>query len=266
MSAGLTYQMAAETRVLDAWLIKQAVVMDASMGEVIRDEAPHLATALAKATPPLTGTNMFSQAWGAQKKAGVNAVRADIARVYVTANSLYGEIAEQDEDAAKGFRKAVRRRDSGEVQRLLYAYGLSEYAAANIGELNEDLHQQARRRHGRVGRNQRVKQIVTRGSDLNRYRRRKEARVGHLKAGWVGATRGLTKQPRWPAWLRKMRANGSSSDHTRRRSDPSMTLTNRVRYAGGRNSSDRFVFHALVYREKTIMRKVKGMAARKWRK
>lgn len=263
----MNYQMTADTRDFEKWLVKQAAVMDVGMGEVLRGEAPWLATALAKATPPLTGKNMFSQAWGAQKKAGEGAVSKDLAKVYTTANSIYGMIAEQDEGAAKGFRRAVRRRDVGEAQRLMYVFGLSQFASSNIGEFNPDFHKQARRRHGRVGRGQRTMQIVTRGSDLNRYRREKMGRVGRLKAGWVSASRGLTKQPRWPAWLRKVaRGEGTLSDQTRRRRDPYLRLTNSVRYSGSRNNSDRFVVQALVYRERKIIRKVKGMAARKWKK
>ena len=178
--------MAAQTGRMDVWLTKQAALMKKEVHEVLRSEAVELAYAVARITPPTTGGIKFSDPWGAQKKAGINAVRGDIGKVYATSSEIYGQMrasGEDGENMAKAAAKLIRKGDDAGLQKLLRAAGLSEFSNAKIGEFDGSIHDNMRNNSkGRVSL-KRPRQIVRNRSALTQHRRKNEKAVGALKRG-----------------------------------------------------------------------------------
>ena len=258
-----------DTMGLDSWLVKKASVMGVALGVVLREEASFLVETVTKLTPPTDGSMSVGQSWAVQKRMGVNAVRGDIGGVYVTSASLAGMIREQagGEDAAKGFSKAARKGDVGEVQRLLYAYGLGTYASGVVGQFDPSHHRRRRNRRGRVRRGG-VEQIVTNGPVLNAYKRSQVKKVGQLKRGWWVAARGLKRRPRLPAWVSAAEGGGSGifKDMTRKKLNPYLQLSNTSKHGASQNRVLRFGELAVRLRAGKLERSVSHMVRRKWRR
>lgn len=248
------------------WLVLKARVVGKGLGEVLRDEASYLAETAAKITPPHTGSMSPGESWGAQKKAGANAIRRDIGKVYTTLGSVAKQIKEKDEGAAKGFRSEVRKGNIREAQRILYAVGMGAHATREIGLFDPSLHDLRRDRRGRVSRRGRT-QMVTDTAALNRYIGAELAKSGALKKGWYLAGRRLQRDPKVAAWVRKARGGGGSLvDRSAKRLNPYVRLWNEAGYASGANRSTRFTAMAVRLRTLTLANKTKAMMRRKWRR
>lgn len=272
MSTALKVAVDVDTMQLDAWLIKKATAMGVGLGGVLREEASFLLETVARITPPTDGSMSIGQSWALQKKMGRNAVIGDLARVYTTSSSLAKQIRESGEDGAenvaKAFSRSVRKSDIPEARRLLYAVGLGNSAAGNIGPFDASHHRSRQTRRGRVAGGSAASQVVTNSPALNEYKRAQLAKVGALKKGWVVAGSKLTRKPRIPAWISKSAgaAGGQSIDQTMRSLDPFITMVNTVPYAGVQNSVMRFGKIALNIREGKVKRSVEAMVKRNWKK
>jgi len=262
--------MQADTRSFDVWLGRTTNLLGRGVGEVIREESALLAYDVARITPPTTGTMSFSQPWGAQKKAGVAAVRRDIAKVYATTSEIYAKLrakGERGEDAAKGAAKAIRQDDLVKLRSILQGFGVTEFLNADVGLFNPSYHEKGRVKNGRVARNRkRALQIVKNRASLTAYTRGKVKSVGSLKRGWMMASRRLQSKKRWPAWVKNATAGtGRMIDNSRSRKDPFISIINTTDYAGAQNSLLRYTDKAVRYRQGVFVRKMKAKAKRVWK-
>lgn len=205
------------------------------MGVVVKATGRLLACDLVLMTQPFSGKDgNINEAGvyrgGYDRELGERAVMRDVGRVYSSIGSVYAQVAEQKEDAAKGFWRAIKQRKIGRAVKILESFGIE--LGAPIGEFDQGLaHLSSRNRRGRVSRGQTALLIVTNPAKLRAYVKELKRRVGEAKGGWadgakvLGGTRGI------PQWVtRNAVGRGGATDNSESFNHPHVILHNGVKY------------------------------------
>ena len=196
-----------------------------SFPEVIRKQARLIAVNLAHNTQP----------YGFDARAlqlGQRATASDIARVYVPVTKIYASIAKTNEDAAKGFIKAVRTGNIVHAREIMGAFGLSGISDVPFGKFDPAIHNHLRlqNRRGRISKRLKPRLIVTDPPALSKYQKAMARRVGFGKSGWatcadkVGGSRGI------PLWAKRQRAPATVQDLTGDFNNPRIVMTSQVKF------------------------------------
>jgi hypothetical protein len=199
-------------------------VSKTTWADVLKKEARLMAVSLAFQTQPFGDSN-------AAKLIGEKAVTRDLAAVYADAPRTFAVIRQKDENAAKGFYKAMLQGDWKEARRILAASG-SRWRNVEIEPFDAAIHRHSRDRRGRVKRHT-PGQIVTNFKKADAYKKQKIRMVGFAKAGWASAASGLSGNTRGiPGFVtrHKNKAPGRAIDNTNKLIDPHVELQNNVRY------------------------------------
>ncbi len=193
---------------------------DKTWPEVLRPEARLLCVELARYTQPFD--------FGKEAEAsGEIAVQRDIYRVFANPSTVYARIFVQNQDAAKGFWRYLKKGDLHQVKLVLAAY-LPELIDADIGPFDPALHQAARR-NGKVVL-KRVSRIVLEGNKLVEYAEDRQKRVGFAKSGWATCARTLGGIRGIPRWAAKGNAPGHVVDRSDDPEAPTIYLNNDIDY------------------------------------
>lgn len=207
-------------------MLRYAQVTGKSLGQVVKMNGRLIAWNLAHNTQPYGMTH-------AEKKLGEAAVLRDVGLVYQSAQQMYKLLEQQgDLKLAKAWYKLVRIGGYGQAEKLLRGTKLKERNTPIFSPLDRDFHKQSRSRSDGAVHRHRPAQIVPDAKQIRDYAKTKKELVGFGKAGWITAGSKLGSITRVPAWItrHKGRAPGSADDHTSRKDDPFVTLTNAVRY------------------------------------
>lgn len=159
--------------------------------ELMRRSARAIAIQLAVATQPFgVGANA--------RQAGENAVKRDVARVYVSVSKVYKSFPNQKH--ANAYWAAITKRNYAQAQNIKDSYN-PIYRRIPIRAFDGGAaHQAARKNRGRVVASQKPLMVVQRDRSLDTYTRKQVGHVGEAKGGWaacakiLGSTRGL---PQW---------------------------------------------------------------------
>lgn len=209
-------------------LVRLAEVTGKRLGVVVKQNTRLIAWNLAHNTQP----------WGmslATKQMGEKAVLRDVGRVYSSAQRIYKQLEDAGHGPmAKAWYKLVKIGGYGQAEKLLRKTKLVDRNAPIFSPLDPDMHRNARRRSGDGTVNRlRVAQIVPDAKQIREHGKTKKQLVGFGKAGWITAGAQLGNIRLVPAWITRHRgvAPGRADDHSGRKDDPFITLTNAVRYA-----------------------------------
>ena len=244
MSATLTVNPIKLQRALKAFIGSTKLQASKEM----RIQARNLCVSLANSTQPF-GKDARAKAIGEK------AVTRDIDRVYKSGSTAVREIAalplpkgktktQNAKQAAaalaaialgKSFGKGQKGvRAQTKAQELINRLNYKPYIYTRIGEFDRGAaHENARfGRSKRVPKNQFVRQIVTKESDLAKYFKEKRGNVGIAKSGWavcaglLGGFRGI------PKWVYRHTGGGRVVDNSKTNpsifSKPSITMTNTI--------------------------------------
>jgi len=190
-----------------------------SLTEEIIATARLLSVSLATSTQPYGKTK-------ASKTAGEGAVRKDIAKLFRTPGSVYQEIKEDDEFAAKQFWSAFKRTDTDAMRSLMTAASID---LEIVSRPSKEVHDAARNARGRV--RGRARQLVTAPGAIDAYTALRQKKVGFAKAGWAAAADACGGHRGIPAWAsgRHPTAPGGASI-IRDPARPQVTIFNHVSY------------------------------------
>lgn len=216
----------AEVSELQRAMIRYGEVTGKRFGAVVKQNTRLIAWNLAHNSQPY-GLTL------AEKKQGEAAVMRDVGKVFASASQIFEQLKAEDEKLARAFYKLIQGGGYGQAEKLLRQHSnIRDRNAAVFAPLDPDLHQQARRRNGRVYR-QRAAQIVPDAKSIAKYAKERAAFVGFGKAGFITAGSSLGSITRVPAWVKRHqgKAPGRAHDESARKDDPFITLTNEVRYA-----------------------------------
>ena len=244
MSATLTVNPIKLQRALKAFIGSTKLQASKEM----RIQARNLCVSLANSTQPF---GKDSRA----KAIGEKAVTRDIDRVYKSGPTAVREIAalplprgktktQNAKQAAAALAAIALGRSFGKgqkgvraqtkAQELINRLNYKPYIYTRIGEFDRGAaHENARfGRSKRVPKNQFVRQIVTKESDLAKYFKEKRGNVGIAKSGWavcaglLGGFKGI------PKWVYRHTGGGRVVDNSKTNpgifSKPSITMTNTI--------------------------------------
>lgn len=244
MSATLTVNPIKLQRALKAFIGNTKLQASKEM----RIQARNLCVSLANSTQPF---GKDSRA----KAIGEKAVTRDIDRVYKSGPTAVREIASLPLPRGKTATQNARRlagalaaailgsssgkgrkgvRNISKALQLLNRVNFKPYVNTTIGEFDRGAaHENARfGRSKRVPKNQFVRQIVTKESDLAKYFKEKRGNVGIAKSGWavcagiLGGFKGI------PKWVYRHTGGGRVVDNSKTNpgifSKPSITMTNTI--------------------------------------
>jgi hypothetical protein len=221
--------IAIDTSELNRSLERLQAATKRDFGGIVRQVARLLAGNLIHDTQPY-GTEL------AAKKQGEGAVMRDIGKVFMTASQAYRQIQELDKKLAAGWYKAVKAGDFAKAEKMIEKSTLPFRNAEISATLDPQLHQSNRQGRGRVYR-QRPAAILSDPKELKDYAKKVAQRVGFGKAGWASAASNIGNATmgrlgRIPAWVTRHKgaAPGAAQDRSKG-TDPSVMLTNQVRYA-----------------------------------
>ena len=244
MSATLTVNPIKLQRALKAFIGSTKLQASKEM----RIQARNLCVSLANSTQPF-GKDARAKAIGEK------AVTRDIDRVYKSGPTAVREIAalplprgktktQNAKQAAAALAAIALGRSFGKgqkgvraqtkAQELINRLNYKPYIYTRIGEFDRGpAHENARfGRSKRVPKNQFVRQIVTKESDLAKYFKEKRGNVGIAKSGWavcaglLGGFKGI------PKWVYRHTGGGRVVDNSKTNpgilSKPSITMTNTI--------------------------------------
>lgn len=175
-----------------------------------------------KMTPPFR-TGGQNEPFNVQRRAGENAVREDISRVFQPIDSL-DVYRNPGSEVGVALRRAVRRRDTKAVEALLRRIGITLIAGVLV-DVRPEMHVRARSRRGRVSPRRRP-YIVLRSAGVRRYVREQVQKVGNAKGRWPILQSG-NKAPRW---IMRHGRRGLWDDDSKHPTKPSITFGNTAFY------------------------------------
>lgn len=252
-----------EIESLQRALLRYAEATGRSLGVVVRQNTRLIAWNLAHNTQPY-GMDL------AAKKLGEAAVARDVGKVFASGPQIYKIIKfEATAKEARRFNKLVKNSNSaetmagafwqmlkggryGELRRFLKSLDIPEIDLP-IGEIDPKIHKARWNSRGRV-RGNAPSLIVPNAKDIRDYIKVVKKRVGYAKAGWITAGSRVGSITRVPAWITRHRgaAPGTADDRSHDKTNPHITLTNRVPYIS-RILPDHEVADALrIQREKML--------------
>lgn len=219
------------TREVESLITRFAVETDQPVRDVLRTMAKGSVRELAALTPPSAGFNPRAS-FAEQRRVGLAAVESDVRSVFLDVRSLRILQAARRPAFAEQLEKALTR-DREKAADMLTHAGVIKDRGDLIDEPTDELHSAARDRRGRVRDSAKRKPyLVRKRNAVSRFVRRKQAKVGLLMSGWSRAAAGLGVK--LPQWITKQGGEGHLVDNLRAR-DPSIRMTNNVRYAGAHN-------------------------------
>lgn len=177
---------------------------------------------LVRLTPPF-GTNPFTETFGAQLRAGREAVRRDIEKGFEPINQLEMFTAPTSRTGIE-LRRLVRQGRLVEASELARRVGIR--TGGFIDTVDSDSHKRLRNRRGRV--TTRNPFIVTRSASVGQRIRRVQQRVGFAKAGWMATARRLRLS--LPQWISRNSTPGLCTETGVGTPRYTITMENRVRF------------------------------------
>jgi hypothetical protein len=194
-------------------------------GRSLADEIVALArltaVELARRTQPF-GNNQLA------RQSGESKTRSDIARVFRSPASVFAELEGKEKSEAGLFWKAHMDRDTAFMEAIMSRNSIDLSVAHKP---DPEVHRSARTKNGRVHKNYRARQLVTREQSLNAYINKKARNVGFAKSGWAlgadacGGHRGI---PQWASSRHKGAHGGATINRDSARTE--VILYNKVRY------------------------------------
>ena len=156
-------------------------------------------------TPPMTYGSASSESGLAQKRMGLNATRAGVNRAF----QAWPEVLTRGDNKGNrgfysGLSRVIRKRNWGKAGQMV-EHGLRRTKGFRPAA-TEELHQE-QRRNGRVPDSQ-WPYIVPTKTSINQVRRRREARSGMAKSGWMPAALALGSKLSGFAWIRNKGGQG----------------------------------------------------------
>lgn len=262
-------------------LQKLADVMGQTMDEVVKGQARLIIRDCIRMTPPFTNKpyKPLTESFKDQHKAGKDAVRKSILRVFKPANSFWSLTADKDGnkgELAKAAAKAAKRGNLDEMKRLVprskaiqRAVALERMADASTFDATRDPKTGKPRKgfggilihRGTVptfGPAKTEKGVTNYGGLLKLYKA-KVAKIGIAKAGWLHAADQLgLKKKEAPAWARKhkSKASGSSVYRFVEGVKASVVCGNGVPYIQAKGAELRIVQAAMKNRDRNLYKQI----------
>jgi len=238
-----------ENQELSKALTELAKESNFGLGTIIKEEGKYLTQLFIRFTPPKS------------KKEGVNAVRKDIGKMTAVLdyNSLKAKAAPGS--LYESMAKLVRRRETQKLNDLLRNPKISYWGGRRVlSDITQvaEVHLRSRNKYGRITKDENVAAYKT---DVRRYRKAIEDRVGWTVAGWIPAAK--VTRARYKKFAEPLaEKSGDVAFWFGRASEqaPFLTAINRnVKIPNYQNKIDA-AFNA---RTKTTLRKVKRLLAGK---
>lgn len=200
-----------------------------SSADFLKQQGRLLLDDMVRMTPPFRGGGgVTKQSHNEQRKIGQAAVRRDVGRVFLPAESMAFFNKSSDEKVqrwGKYLRKYAREGRLGAAQTMLRVAGFPNKVSTVARPY---LHKRARSKRGRVPKsNERV--IVLNTKSVRDYTREIVSHVGRSKAGWKHAASELKLF--LPNWIKRHATPGTGGMITETKTHTSLDLGNLVEWA-----------------------------------
>lgn len=239
-----------KTDELDKALTKLAEVSNFGLGSIIKEEGRYLTQLFIKFTPPKS------------KSQGVNAVRKDIGKMSAVLDYSALKGKAKPGSIYESMAKMVRRRETEKLNNLLRNPKISYWGGRRVlGDITQlaEIHLRSRNRYGRIRSDMNVAAYKT---DLRRYRKTIEDRVGYAAAGWIPSAKATGAS--FKKFTEKVAQNAGSANYwfgrAKERSPFLLAINRAVKIPGYQSKIDAAINSRTSTTKKKIERLMAGKA------
>lgn len=218
-----------------------AGLMGVSLGEAVKEQAKQLAKRLSDRTYPKS------------KSQGNNAVSNDIQKVYLRSEFYLNKFNFSNQTFGDKAKQLISAKDAGQLKQLFYKKG-GGWAKIKVEDFDASKHKAARGANGRVTYKSPFS-FPLNDSAIKKLIKTNQKNVGMARSGWAFCYGKLGGSV--PSWLNKS-GTGRVEDNSAAE-NPSITITNTVRYFADLDAKHGIVVKAMAGRA-TAMIKAAEMA------